>query len=92
MANQNSAKGNPASKRMTNPNYKAKRARNKNKNEQLRAKGLHPKQLRAKAQEDRQKLNKALGRRHGHKVSEHDAQLARDVFGVEFKPPLIKSV
>ena len=93
MANQNSAKGNPASKRMSNPNNKAKRVRNKNKNknEQLKAKGQHPKQLRAKAQEDRQKLNKALGRRHGHKVSEHDAQLSRAVFGVEFKPSLIKS-
>ena len=92
MANTSSAKGNPASKRMTNPNNKAKRARNKSKNENLKAKGQHPKQLRAKAQEDRQKINKALGRRHGHKVSEHDAQLAHAVFGVEFKPSLIKSV
>ena len=91
MANASSAKGNPASKRMTNPNNKAKRARNKSKNEQLKAKNQHPKQLRAKAQEDRKKINKALGRRHGHKVSEHDAQLAREVFGVEFKPSLIKS-
>lgn len=33
MANANSAKGNPASHRMSNPNYKAKRVRNKNKNE-----------------------------------------------------------
>ena len=31
MSNASSAKGNPASKRMTNPNYKAKRARNANK-------------------------------------------------------------
>ena len=33
MSNASSAKGNPASKRMTNPNYKAKRARNKARNE-----------------------------------------------------------
>ena len=58
MANASSAKGNPASKRMSNPNNKAKRARNKSKNEQLKAKGQHPKQLRAKAQEDRHKANK----------------------------------
>ena len=92
MASQNSAKGNPASKRMMNPNNKAKRVRNKSKNEQLKAKGQHPKQLRAKVQEDRQNINKTLGRRHGHKVSEHDARMARAVFGVEFKPSLIKSV
>lgn len=58
MANTSSAKGNPASKRMTNPNNKAKRARNKSKNENLKAKGQHPKQLRAKAQEDRHQANK----------------------------------
>lgn len=58
MANQNSAKGNPASKRMMNPNNKAKRARNKSKNERLKEKGQHPKQLRAKAQEDWHKANK----------------------------------
>ena len=92
MANTSSAKGNPASKRMSNPNNKAKRVRNKNKNESLKAKGQHPKQLRAKAQAERQKINKILGRRHGHKVSENDADLARAVFGVEFKPSLIKSV
>ena len=46
MSNASSAKGNPASKRMTNPNYKAKRVRNKSKNERLRAMGQHPKQLR----------------------------------------------
>ena len=92
MANASSAKGNPASKRMTNPNNKAKRARNKSKNEQLKAKNQHPKQLRAKAQAERQKINKGLGRRHDHKVSENDADLARAVFGVEFKPSLIKSV
>ena len=49
MASQNSAKGNPASKRMMNPNNKAKRVRNKSKNERLKAKNQHPKQLRAKA-------------------------------------------
>ena len=91
MANAASAKGNPASKRMSNPANKLKRQKNKSKNENLKAKGQHPKQLRAKAQEDRQKINKALGRRHGHKVSEHDAQLSRAIFRVEFKPSLIKS-
>lgn len=75
MANQNSAKGNPASKRMTNPNYKAKRARNKSKNEQLRAKNQHPKQLRAKAQEDRHRANKLemalLGLKNRKQVHKH---------------------
>lgn len=92
MANPNGAKGNPASKRMMNPNNKAKRARNKTKNEQLRAKNQHPKQLKDKIQKDRQNVNKALTRRHGHKVSEYDAQLAYANFGVEFRPSLIKSV
>ena len=91
MANTSSAKGNPASKRMMNPKNKEKRARNKSKNENLKAKGKHPKQLRAKAQEERKNINKTLGRRHGHKVSVHDAQLASAIFGVEFKPSLIKS-
>ena len=58
MANTSSAKGNPASKRMMNPNNKAKRARNKSKNEQLKANGQHPKQLRAKAQEEQAKANR----------------------------------
>lgn len=58
MANSSSAKGNPASKRMSNPKNKEKRARNKSKNENLKAKGQHPKQLRAKAQEDRHEANK----------------------------------
>ena len=40
MSNASSAKGNPASKRMTNPSYKAKRARNKARNERLRAIGV----------------------------------------------------
>ena len=53
MANTQSSKGNPASKRMSNPNYKAKRARNKAKNEQLRAKNEHPKQLRDAANHNR---------------------------------------
>lgn len=53
MANTNSAKGNPASKRMSNPNNKNKRIRNKAKNEQLRAKNEHPKQLRAAANHNR---------------------------------------
>lgn len=90
MANTSSAKGNPASKRMSNPNNKAKRARNKTKNEQLKAKGQHPKQLRAKKQEDRAKINKGLGRKHGQKVDPNTADVARAVFGVKFRPSLIK--
>lgn len=46
MSNAQSAKGNPASKRMMNPKLKAKRAANKAKNERLRDAGTHPKQLR----------------------------------------------
>ena len=67
MANTSSAKGNPASKRMMNPNNKAKRARNKTKNEQLKAKGQHPKQLRAKAQEDRHRETKVFVDIYGFK-------------------------
>lgn len=91
MANTQSSKGNPASKRMSNPNNKAKRARNKAKNEHLRAKNEHPKQLKDKLQKDQQTINKTFGRRHGHKVSEHDARLAHAIFGVELRPSLIKS-
>ena len=58
MANQKSAKGNPASKRMTNPKYKAKRARNKARNEWLRAMGQHPKQLRDAENRARAERNK----------------------------------
>ena len=47
MANTSSAKGNPASKRMMNPNNKAKRQRNLAKNERLKANGQHPKQIKA---------------------------------------------
>lgn len=46
MANNNSAKGNPASKRMQSVAKKNKRINNKIKNEKLRAKGEHPKQIR----------------------------------------------
>lgn len=47
MPGQNSsAKGNPASHRMSNPNNKSKRSANKAKNERLEAKGEHPKQIR----------------------------------------------
>ena len=67
MANASSAKGNPASKRMTNPNNKAKRARNKSKNDQLKAKNQHPKQLRAKAQADRHRENKVIMDIYGFK-------------------------
>ena len=58
MANASSAKGNPASKRMSNPKNKEKRVKNRVKNEQLKAKGQHPKQLRAKKQEDQAKANR----------------------------------
>ena len=67
MANASSAKGNPASKRMSNPNNKAKRTRNKSKNENLKAKGQHPKQLRAKAQEERHLENKKILAFYGFK-------------------------
>ena len=60
MSNASSAKGNPASKRMTNPSYKAKRARNKARNERLRATGQHPKQLRDSENQDRAARNKRL--------------------------------
>ena len=67
MANTSSAKGNPASKRMSNPNNKAKRARNKAKNEQLKAKGQHPKQLRQKENERRHALNALMIEGYGFK-------------------------
>ena len=67
MANTSSAKGNPASKRMSNPNNKAKRVRNKNKNEQLKAKGQHPKQLRQKENESRHALNALMIAGYGFK-------------------------
>ena len=60
MSNTASAKGNPAWKRMTNPNYKAKRARNKARNERLRAMGQHPKQLRDAENVARSERNKRL--------------------------------
>ena len=67
MANTSSAKGNPASKRMSNPNNKAKRVRNKNKNESLKAKGQHPKQLRQKENESRHALNAMMIKDYGFK-------------------------
>ena len=60
MSNASSAKGNPASKRMTNPSYKAKRVRNKARNERLRAMGQHPKQLRNAENMVRSERNKRL--------------------------------
>ena len=57
MGNKASAKGNPASKRMSNPNNKNKRLKNLNKNEKLRAEGQHPKQLRNKANLERHAKN-----------------------------------
>ena len=65
MANTSSAKGNPASKRMMNPNNKAKWVRNKSKNEQLKAKNQHPKQLRQKENESRHALNAMMIRDYG---------------------------
>ena len=65
MANTSSAKGNPASKRMMNPNNKAKRARNKSKNENLKAEGQHPKQLRQKENESRHALNEFMIKGYG---------------------------
>ena len=60
MSNASSAKGNPTSKRMMNPNNKAKRARNKARNERLRAAGQHPKQLRDAENVVRSERNKRL--------------------------------
>ena len=83
MANTNSAKGNPASHRMTYGNGKNRRIANKQKNEQLRAKNQHPKQLRQKANEERARINKALNHDHKKKWTKHEAALALAVFGVE---------
>ena len=57
MANTSSAKGNPASKRMMNPNNKAKRSANKSRNELLKSKGVHPKPVLNKANEHRIDVN-----------------------------------
>ena len=65
MANTSSAKGNPASHRMSNPNNKNRRIKNKVKNEQLRAKGIHPKQIRQKENEERHRANLELVAEHG---------------------------
>lgn len=84
MANTSSAKGNPASKRMSNPNNKAKRARNKSKNENLKAKGQHPKQLRQKENERRHSLNALMiagygfkNRKQVHAYAKQDRALLR---------------
>ena len=83
MANTNSAKGNPASHRMSNGNGKNRRISNKNRNEQLKAKGQHPKQLRQKANEERAKINKALSHNHKKKWDTLMADLAYTIFGAE---------
>ena len=67
MANASSAKGNPASKRMSNPKNKEKRVKNRVKNENLKAKGQHPKQLRQQENESRHLGNKALVEIYGFK-------------------------
>lgn len=82
MANANSAKGNPASHRMSNGNGRNRRIANKQKNEQLRAKGQHPKQIRQKVNEMRAKINKALEHDHKKKWTKHEAALALAAFGV----------
>ena len=83
MANTNSAKGNPAAHRMSFGNGKNRRIANKSKNEQLKAKGKHPKQLRQKANEERAKINKALNHDHKKKWDNNMADTAYAIFGVE---------
>ena len=83
MANTNSAKGNPASHRMTYGNGKNRRIANKQKNDQLRAKGQHPKQLRQKANEERAKINKVVEHNHKKKWTNDEADAAYVMFGVE---------
>lgn len=77
MANAKSGKGNPASKRMTNPTKKLKRQKNKSKNEMLKAKGQHPKQLRNQENQDRATANKLemamLGFKNRKQVHAHRA-------------------
>ena len=67
MANTSSAKGNPASKRMSNPKNKEKRLKNKLKNERLKEKGEHPKQLRQKENVDRIVVNALMLGGYGFK-------------------------
>ena len=67
MANASSAKGNPASKRMSNPKNKEKRVKNRVKNENLKARGQHPKQLRQKENESRHALNAMMIKDYGFK-------------------------
>lgn len=56
MANQNSAKGNPASKRMTNPKRKAKRERSWKKRQEVKAKNIAANERRRKANDDLRKV------------------------------------
>ena len=65
MANTPSAKGNPASKRMSNPKNKEKRLRNKLKNERLREKGEHPKQIRDRKNRAAAELNAFMIEHYG---------------------------
>lgn len=65
MANVQSAKGNPASKRMSNPKRKEKRLKNKLKNERLRAAGQHPKQIRDRKNREAAALNAMLIQGYG---------------------------
>jgi hypothetical protein len=69
MANQNSAKGNPASTRMSNPKYKAKRAANKIKNENAKARGLvTTKEAKNLALHNLKVENKGLGQREVRRI------------------------
>ena len=65
MANTSSAKGNPASKRMSNPKNKEKRLRNKLKNERLMEKGEHPKQIRDRKNRAAAELNAFMIEHYG---------------------------
>lgn len=69
MAKTDSAKGNPASTRMMNVNYRNKRIRNKTKNDRLKALGMHPKQLRQKAETERAIQNAVVGHNHRKKFT-----------------------
>ena len=86
MGNTASAKGNPAWKRMMNPANKLKRQKNKSKNELLKAKGQHPKQLRNKENERRADNNQAMSHNHTPKWTHNDAETARKVFGAKIGP------
>ena len=88
MANASSAKGNPASKRMSNPKYKAKRATNLAKNERLKAAGKHPKQLREAECQMKAKANKDFFANR----MDVDDRVSKKLFDREDNTPLRKLV